>query len=114
MLLGDDGHWTEEENEIKNFSKDFFEHLFAEEVVSRGFIQTTSSFPILDHASLKSLARPLLGDEITHAIFDMDPSKSPGEDDYLTYFPKRTRTSWVGIRWITSLMFGVNSIPFIM
>ncbi|KAL0357407.1 UNVERIFIED_CONTAM: hypothetical protein Scaly_1426400 [Sesamum calycinum] len=82
-LKNSTGAWVYEEKEIQHCIVSYFQNLFSsnnpnEDDIARG---TENLRRVVDTSMEEDLLRPYSEDEVTKALFQMAPLKSPGPDD---------------------------------
>lgn len=85
-----DGHNnpTSKQKEIEKIVIDFYSVMFTSQNPSSLDIKTITNLmpPAVTHDMNRCLSQPFTRDEIHKALFDLNPSKAPGPDNFTTLF----------------------------
>jgi hypothetical protein len=81
-----DGSVTEDLDEMKNMTVDFYKQLYTAEG-TMGVNEVLSHVPVKVSAEMnEGLTREVSAEEVKSALFQMQPSKAPGSDGYPAHF----------------------------
>ena len=85
-LKDENGSWITEENEIEEHITQYFQSLFSTTNPSDPSIFLQSLNQSLSHEERSFLDQEVDLEEIKRALFQMDPDKAPGPDDFSDSF----------------------------
>ncbi|CAL1392476.1 unnamed protein product [Linum trigynum] len=83
-LQGSDGTWVEDSQVLEDMARDFYIHLFTEDVATRP--RVAAKFPALEENLTRSMAAISTLDETRRIIKAMGGLKAPGKDDFHAIF----------------------------
>lgn len=111
-LMDNEGIWVIEEGRMKNLVQDYFSSLFDSEGNTRRLHLVGNGFPSIPSTIWDDINEKFTNEEITQALFDMDPCKAPGPDGFSDGFYQRTwKQTGTSVLNFANLFFDTGTLP---
>ncbi|CAN1123584.1 Transposon TX1 uncharacterized 149 kDa protein [Linum perenne] len=104
--------WVDEPDEVKNYIKGFYQHLFTEERVVTDY-SVLNEFPVVITERMnRAMTKEVTDGEIKTAVFQMGPLKAPGPDGFpCRFFQKHWDIVGEGVCREVREFFNTSRIP---